>query len=200
MIVKSGITEVKEGTLIEKGFCWKQGGSPTLDDNTGSTKVESDSIQAFSYKIEGLVPGKSYYVRVYAKVQEGESVYVTYSDYSYVYTQSLDYNINRTPYDTTCDMEVTFNDNEVDISAVYVYVTSDYENRYDSSKMTKYTLTKDEALNKFTGTLDNLTQSTIYYYQICYVFNGQEVVLRNDSFNTGRQPGIDDAVSPDKKE
>ena len=200
MIVKSGITEVKEVTLIEKGFCWKQGGSPTLDDNTGSTKVESDSIQAFSYKIEGLLPGKSYYVRAYAKVQEGEAVYVTYGDYSYVYTQSLDYNINRTPYDTTCDMEVTFNDNEVDISAVYVYVTSDYENRYDSSKMTKYTLTKDEALNKFTGTLDNLTQSTIYYYQICYVFNGQEVVLRNDSFNTGRQPGIDDAVSPDKKE
>lgn len=205
-IVKSGITAVSEGTLVEKGFCWRQGGTPTLDNNLGSVKIEDGTVDAFSYKIEGLIPNRSYYVRAYAKVKVGETVYVAYGDYSYVYTRSLGYNVSWTPYDTTCDMEISFSDGEAPVSGINVYVTDDYykSGSYTSnptlSELTKYTLTKDENANKFTGTLDQLTQSTQYYYHIYYLFDGEEIRLGYGSFSTGRVPSIDDAVSPDKKE
>ena len=206
LVAKSGITALNEGTLVEKGFCWKQGSTPTLDDNSGSMKVETGTMDAFSYKIEGLIPGKSYRVRAYAKVKVGETEYVAYGNSTYVYTTSMEYNVNRMAYDTNCDIEVSFTDNEVPVTAVYVYVTTDYYNSNywtsnpDLSKSAKFTLTKDENSMKFTGVLDQLKESTTYYYDIYYQYNGQEVYLNYGSFSTGRVPGIDDAVSPDKKE
>lgn len=203
--MSSDITVKDEGELVEKGFCWKLGGTPTLDDCNGSLKVDGDS---FIGTAEGLVPGNNhyYYVRAYAKVKVGNNVYVSYGSSNSYRTNSLDYKDNRTPYDTTCDVEITFTDNKAPITAVYVYVTTDrYNSHYytsnpDLSESTKYTLTKDENLNKFTGVLDKLTEATTYYYDIYYLFNGQEVYLKYGNFSTGRVPSIDDAVSPDKKE
>lgn len=203
--MSSDITLEDGGELVEKGFCWKLGDTPSLEDCTGSLKVEGDS---FTGTAEGLIPCNNdyYYVRAYAKVKVGETVYVSYGSSNSFRTKSLDYKVGRTPYDTTCDVEITFTDNEAPVSAVYVYVTTDrYNTHYgtsnpDLSKSVKYTLTKDENLNKFTGILDKLTEATTYYYDIYYQFNGQEVYLNYGNFSTGRVPGIDDAVSPDKKE
>lgn len=199
--MSGGITAMGDGTLVEKGFCWKQGGTPTLDDCTGSLKVEDGTTESFSAKAEGLIPGNPYYVRAYAKVKIGENIYDAYSDYNYVYTKSLEYNsIETTPMVNTCDIKISFVDNEATISNVYIYVSEYGSSTSDISQMTKYTLTKEETGNVFTGTLDKLKESTGYYYYVYYVFGGQEVQLTYSSFSTNRVPSIDDNISPDKKE
>lgn len=205
LTMSSDIAVKDGGELVEKGFCWKLKNIPTLEDCDGSIKVEGDSLTGTA---EGLLPGNNhyYYVRAYAKVKVGNNVYVSYGSGNSYRTNLLKYSDSRTPYDTTCDVEISFEDDKAPISAVYVYVTTDsynshyYNSNPDLSKSTKFTLTKDEQLNKFTGVLDQLTEATTYYYDIYYQFNGQEVYLKYGTFATGRVPGIDDAVSPDKKE
>lgn len=199
--MSSGITAIGDGTLTEKGFCWKQGDTPTLDDCTGSIKVDEGTNEAFSATAEGLIPGYSYYVRAYAKVKIGEKTYNAYSDYHYLYTKSLEYNnIETTPLVNTCDIKVSFVDNEAAISNVYIYVSEYGSSTSDISQMTKYTLTKEETGNVFIGTLDNLKESTQYNYYVYYVFGDQEINLTSGYFYTNRVPSIDDIVSPGKKE
>ena len=100
-----GIGETGDGTLVEKGFIWKQRPEnsnsywqyPSFDDkatdendgNTGYQVIESDSIQSYSYKMTGLKASTTYFVRSYAKMKVEDSTYVYYSDITDPTTSSV---------------------------------------------------------------------------------------------------------------
>lgn len=54
-------------SITEKGFCWNRNGNPTLDDDSFSIWWD-DSFYAY---INGLEQNTTYYVRAYAKNEEG---------------------------------------------------------------------------------------------------------------------------------
>ncbi|MCF7832973.1 MAG: formylglycine-generating enzyme family protein, partial [Candidatus Marinimicrobia bacterium] len=62
-IISEGISSV-----IEIGFCWGISNNPTVTDN--NIIVDSD-LENFSSSINGLIPGNTYYIRVYATNSSG---------------------------------------------------------------------------------------------------------------------------------
>jgi hypothetical protein len=78
------------GELTEKGFCWKIGSLPTLEDCDGYVSVTNGTDEEYSASIDNLHYNTTYYVRAYAKTElEGESM-IAYSSYSSMSTQSID--------------------------------------------------------------------------------------------------------------
>ena len=92
--VSCGIASVGDGTLEEKGFCWiKVTGvedSPTLEQCTGSQKVNDGTNQEFSYTISALEPNTTYRIRTYAKMKIDDEVITYYS--SEIFVSTMDYN------------------------------------------------------------------------------------------------------------
>jgi hypothetical protein len=86
----SGISDLGTGELTEKGFCWKIGSLPTLEDCDGYVSVTNGTDEEYSASIDNLHYNTTYYVRAYAKTElEGESM-IAYSSYSSMSTQSID--------------------------------------------------------------------------------------------------------------
>jgi hypothetical protein len=85
----SGITNLGSGELIEKGFCWKMDGEPTLDDCDGYKAVTDGSESSYSASISGLHYSSTYYVRAYAKTKVENEILVSYSSTSTRKTKSI---------------------------------------------------------------------------------------------------------------
>jgi hypothetical protein len=75
----SGISNLGSGELVERGFCWKAGSAPTLDDCDGSVAVTDGTDSSFSASITGLSYSTTYYIRSYAKTTLDGVTSVTYS-------------------------------------------------------------------------------------------------------------------------
>jgi uncharacterized protein (TIGR02145 family) len=58
------VTEGGGSAVIERGFCWKAGGIPTVDDQKS---INGSGNGVFKVIIKGLNPGTTYSVRAYAK-------------------------------------------------------------------------------------------------------------------------------------
>jgi len=204
--VSSGISSLGdgEGALVEKGFIWRNSADdywrePTVSDCTGILKVDSDSNDSYSLKVDSLLPGQRYGVRAYAKVKIDGKEAIGYSGTNWVHISSLGANVNWTPEAVSCGITVEFTQEAANVKGVYVYLTTD-SSETDLSNYTKYTLTQDETTLIFSGTLDNLTENTTYYMKVYYEYAGNMIQYTDTSFSTKRTPQAGDNVSPGKKE
>lgn len=91
--VSCGIVNVGDGTLVEKGFCWKKNQSEfTLADCTDAekAKVDGEDISSFEHVVTGIQSNSNYYVRAYAKVNVDGTEMVAYTSSTHVGSQSYD--------------------------------------------------------------------------------------------------------------
>jgi hypothetical protein len=82
LTVESGITDMGNGTLVEKGFIYKAGnnGTPTLENYDGLSKVEGTAQGAYSATLTGLTYSTDYRVRSYVKTTLDGKTQVAYSN------------------------------------------------------------------------------------------------------------------------
>jgi metal-dependent HD superfamily phosphatase/phosphodiesterase len=82
LTVESGITDLGDGELTEKGFCWRvaDGVTPTLDNCDGSQISSGTDNGSFSITISSLQSGTSYSVRAYVKTTYNWETFISYSD------------------------------------------------------------------------------------------------------------------------
>ena len=90
LTVTSGIKEIGDGTLKEKGFCWDRSTSDfTLE--TETTKKQAVTTDSLKLTLTDLDFNTRYYVRAYAKVEVDGIEYVAYSDQNNARTSSYSY-------------------------------------------------------------------------------------------------------------
>lgn len=78
IICKGVVTDHGGELLLERGFCWALKDEPTVNDSTINS---GKNIGDYSTRIEGLLPGVTYFVRAYARnsvgVAYGKTLQVT---------------------------------------------------------------------------------------------------------------------------
>jgi hypothetical protein len=82
LTVETGLSDLGEGTFVEKGFCWKDAsrGIPTINNCDGSVVINSSDNYTYSTVISGLEKGTAYIVRGYLKSTYNGQTLTAYSD------------------------------------------------------------------------------------------------------------------------
>lgn len=201
--VSTGISNLGDGELVEKGFCWKKYDGNWSDltleaDGVKSQKVEDGTAEKFSLTIGDLIPSTQYQVRAYAKTKIGEEIVIGYSNGYSTSTANLSINISAsTTTDTSCEITGTFN-NDVKGIDEYGFCWS--------TDPSPSTINKKQATNindnkTFSAVIDGLTAGTTYYVRVYVVCQGVTALGNSyTEFKTKRTPNSNDNVSPDKKD
>jgi hypothetical protein len=87
--MSGGLNDLGSGELVEKGFCWKIDGSPTLEDCDGYKVVTGGSDNSYSTSVDGLHFNSTYYIRAYVKTKVDNETLVSYSSNSTCSTRSI---------------------------------------------------------------------------------------------------------------
>jgi hypothetical protein len=194
--VNGGITDLNNSELIEKGFCWGIGQSPTLENCDGSLAVSTGSKEYYTATLSGLHYNATYYIRAYAKTQIGEETLVSYSDY-----------ITKDTKDIGIIYELSLGEDYVNITMA---CADDYKNDISewSAAIVKegnaittnnptYTVADTDNISHLTG----LKTNTTYIVRIRAKHTGGYYIYQDtDSFSSLRSPSKDDMDNPDIKE
>jgi hypothetical protein len=205
----TGISDLGDGTFLEKGFCWKiydNWDAFTLDTCLGSLKVEGDDYSSYSATIDSLQIGTSYLIRGYAKtVVDGQTV-VGYSGTVRSSTSGLSVHLSNertsssiTPYFYIYAVDVVdlFSDWEI-------YLYKDGEEMEDTTPKAATLSESNSSQVVYTATFEDLEPSTQYYvalrakHQDGYYFTDSGWGITTKAVAVA--PSVDDNVSPGKKD
>jgi hypothetical protein len=205
----TGISDLGDGTFLEKGFCWKiydNWNDFTLDTCLGSLKVEGDDYSSYSATIDSLQIGTSYLIRGYAKtVVDGQTV-VGYSGTVRSSTSGLSVHLSNertsssiTPYFYIYAVDVVdlFSDWEI-------YLYKDGEEMEDTTPKAATLSESNSSQVVYTATFEDLEPSTQYYvalrakHQDGYYFTDSGWGITTKAVAVA--PSVDDNVSPGKKD
>jgi hypothetical protein len=170
--MKTGISSLNEGTLVEKGFCWKAYNGNwdlSLDNCEGSIKSDGDD-DSYTATITGLVSSTTYLIEGYVKTEiEGETL-VGYSSSVTVSTNDI-FRGSASWSTTNSSISLTLYTNDLTDSDIlekgFVWRI------YDETNEEKVTLENcegsmkvdsklDSNENSYSGTIDNLNFGTTY--------------------------------------
>jgi hypothetical protein len=197
--MSSGINSMGTGELVEKGFCWKIDGSPTLEDCDGYKAVSGGSDESYSVSIEGLHYNSTYYVRSYAKTKIDGDTLVAYSSYNSLRTRSIDFNYSYTTGEDYIEIGMScdnsFANKMTEWSAAIVKegdndeITLD-DNSYTSAK-------KDSSTNLYVAKLTGLKINTTYVIRMRAKYNNDYYIYQNAwDISTLRDPSKEDIDNP----
>jgi hypothetical protein len=215
--MKTGISSLNEGTLVEKGFCWKvwKGNwDLSLDNCEGSLKSDGDN-DSYTATITGLASNTIYLIEGYVKTEiEGETL-VGYSSSVTVSTSSLFYG-HSSSGTTSSSITLTVYPNGLTDSDIlekgFVWRIYDETNEEEVTLENcegsiKVDSKFDSNENSYSGTIENLLPSTTYILRAYIKFTDGDQTLTGygDSWTIstkaeGTVPSIDDNVSPGKKD
>jgi hypothetical protein len=82
LTVEGGITDMGNGTFVEKGFVWRIGDSytPSLTSNDGSQVSTSENNSSYTTELSGLEAGTTYSIRAYVKTVLDQQEVIAYSN------------------------------------------------------------------------------------------------------------------------
>jgi hypothetical protein len=194
--VSGGITDLGNGELIEKGFCWKIDQTPTLDDCDGSQAVSAGSNEYYTATISSLHFSATYYICAYAKTKIGEETLIFYSDYITKDTKdigiSYDLSLGEDYVDITLSCE---DDYKNDISEWSAAIIKEGDNTITVTDES-YTVANNRVSH-----LTGLKTATTYIARIRAKHkDGYYIFQDTKSFSSLRGPSKDDMKDPDIKE
>jgi hypothetical protein len=194
--VSVGITDLGNGELTEKGFCWKIDQAPTLDDCDGSQAVSTGSNENYTVAISSLHYNTTYYICAYAKTKIGEETLISYSDYITKDTKdigiSYDLSLGEDYVDITLSCEDDYKNNISEWSAAIIKEGDTTITVTDES----YTMA-----NNGVSHLTGLKTATTYVARIRAKHkDGYYIYQDTKSFSSLRGPSKDDMNDPDIKE
>jgi hypothetical protein len=194
--VSGGITDLGNGELIEKGFCWKIDQTPTLDDCDGSQAVSAGSNEYYTATISSLHFSATYYICAYAKTKIGEETLIFYSDYITKDTKdigiSYDLSLGEDYVDITLSCE---DDYKNDISEWSAAIIKEGDNTITVTDES-YTVANNRVSH-----LTGLKTATTYIARIRAKHkDGYYIYQDTKSFSSLRGPSKDDMKDPDIKE
>jgi len=194
------ITSLGDGTLKEKGFCWKSDyNMPSLTDaDTKHIAVEGED---FSATITDLKAGSGYYIRAYVITEVNGKEIVTYSDNSSFSTLSQYLpevaKVTAEAIETTSiQLKAYCYSKGTPQATEYGFVWSTTKGEAPAAMANKQTVTLDDD-NYLRLTLTDLPSSTTYYIY-AYAINAAGTVYSSEALEvtTKGGPNIDDNPSP----
>jgi hypothetical protein len=198
--MSSGISSLGTGELVEKGFCWKAGDVPTLEDCDGSVSVNSGTDDAFFTSVNNLHYNTSYYIRSYAITNiEGEKV-VSYSSYirQSTVTITIDYTVTNVS-DSYIQLSLSCSEyyaNQLTAFDAAVIKSGDEKVTPDSYQ----SAIKDESTNTYSVKIEGLTSYTEYVILLRAKHkDGYYITQETSSISTARKPSKDDINIPSVK-
>jgi hypothetical protein len=196
-----GINSLGNGELIEKGFCWKVDGKPTLEDCDGHIAVTGGSEDSYSASITGLHYNSTYYICAYAKTGADDETYTSYSSSSTCDTKSISISYSTSLSDDYIEISMScddnYEDNITEWSAAIVRegntkITLD-DNSYTSAKI-------DSDTNKYVVKFTGLTNSSTYVIRMRAQYNNEYYIYQDTgNINLLRGPSKGDIDNPDIK-
>lgn len=193
-----------EVTVTEKGFCWASSGktsTPTLTNNDGSIAIKEGD---FSYTLDSLTAGKTYYVCIYIKIKESEeALYYTTKYFTTKTPTAPSFGWSYTPEKveaTTSSFTVKAKLNNAGTPIAskvgFCWSTTEGQKPEAMEKRKDVTLAED---NTFTLTVSDLKSGDVYYVY-AYATNdaGTTYSANPVKISIKRSPTDDDNVSPDK--
>ncbi len=194
------ITSLGDGTLKEKGFCWKSGYyTPSLTDaDSKHVAVEGDD---FSATITDLKAGSYYYIRAYVITEVNGKEVVTYSSNSSFSTLSQYLpevaKVTAEAIETTSiQLKAYCYSKGTPQATEYGFVWSTTKGEAPAAMANKQTVTLDDD-NYLRLTLTGLASSTNYYIY-AYAINAAGTVYSSEALEVSTKggPNIDDNPSP----
>lgn len=157
----SGGTVVSDGgnSILERGLCW--GTSPGVNADANVIKDPEAKIGSFTSKIEGLVSGEKYYIRAYAKNSSGigygdELSFSTLAGAATVTTVSI---TDISSSSAKVSGMILGNGGGSIASYGFCYSTS----HSPTTGNNKVVCGTSDHIGSFSGTIDGLSVSTVYY-------------------------------------
>ena len=202
MTVAMKVNEKGEGTIVERGFCWKEYKDDwdlSLESNDG-TLVVSDTIN-YVGTITNLLPSTGYIVNAYMKLKIDNYEYVYYSGTMHTSTQGIHLDLNISEIlDTSCKVVGNTGDLQLEGVTEYGFCWST-ENVNASEMKNQIKASEPDENGDFTATIEKLKGNTQYYVGMYIVYNDKKYYANGRwQFTTKRIPGINDNISPDKKD
>jgi metal-dependent HD superfamily phosphatase/phosphodiesterase len=195
--MSGGINSLGTGELVEKGFCWKIDGTPTLEDCDGYKAVSGGSDESYSVSIDELHYNSTYYIRSYAKTEIDGEILVSYSSYSTCTTSSIIYYSTKTGEDYI-EISMSCNDSYTDKMTEWsaaIVKEGDNEVTLDDNSYTS--ATKDSSTNEYVAKLTGLKSNTTYVIRMRAKYNDDYYIYQNTlKINSRKGPSKGDIDNP----
>jgi hypothetical protein len=196
-IVSSGISDLGTGKLAEKGFCWKIGDIPTLDDCDGSMAVTSGSDGNFSASIRDLHYNTDYYFRAYAKTTVENESRLSYSTYASLSTASILFNYSVSLGAETTKVSVSCDSKYMDkLTEWSIAIVKEGDVEFTVTDNSYISADKDKESNKYIANLTGLKSNTTYVIRLRTKYNDEYYIYYDFSMNTLKSPSKEDMNSP----
>jgi hypothetical protein len=192
-----GINSLGTGALIEKGFCWKIDGKPTLEDCDGHIAVADGSEDSYSASITGLHYNSTYYICAYAKTGADDETYTSYSSSSTCDTRSIIIWYSTSVSDDYIQIYMWSNEYADKLTEWSAAIVKEGNNKIASDEISYISATdSDKNVVKITG----LTPSSTYVIRMRAKYNNEYYIYQDtQSIGLLRGPSKGDIDNPDIK-
>jgi hypothetical protein len=201
--VTTGISDIGDGVLEEKGFIWRQGtnGTIALSNCDGTQIVQSADNYNFSATISNLQSGTGYLLRAYAKTVYNGETSIYYSDALYCTTNDI------TPlgiaYETTLsddyiELSISCDENYADKLTEWSAAIIKEGNVEIASDEISYTsAVENTSTNRYVVKLTGLKTNTTYVIRIRAKYNNEYYIYQDTgNISSLKGPNEDDIDDP----
>jgi hypothetical protein len=203
LTVTTGISEIGDGDLEEKGFMWRKGtnGTITFDNCEGTQIVQDEDNYNFSATISDLESGTGYLFRAYAKTVFNGETKISYSDALYCATNDL------TPLGITwvtalsddyIELSISCDENYADKLTEWSAAIIKEGNEEVASDDISYTsAVEDASTNKYVVKFTGLKINTTYVIRIRAKYNNEYYIYQDTgNISSLKGPNEDDIDDP----
>jgi hypothetical protein len=203
LTVTTGISEIGDGDLEEKGFMWRKGtnGTITFDNCEGTQIVQDEDSYNFSATISDLESGTGYLFRAYAKTVFNGETKISYSDALYCATNDL------TPLGITwvtalsddyIELSISCDENYADKLTEWSAAIIKEGNVEVASDDISYTsAVEDASTNKYVVKFTGLKINTTYVIRIRAKYNNEYYIYQDTgNISSLKGPNEDDIDDP----
>jgi hypothetical protein len=202
--ISGGVTDLGNGELLEKGFCWKIDDSPTLEDCDGSLVVGTGSNEYYTATLNSLHYNTTYYIRAYVKTQIGEETLISYSSSSTRSTPTINITYETTLSDDYIEISMSCDDSFTDKMSGWsaaIVKNGNSEAALNDNSYISATKDKDTDTNKYVAKLTGLSANTTYVIRMRAKYNNEYYIYQDTKeISSLRGPSEDDINDPNIKE
>jgi hypothetical protein len=199
--VSSGISNLGTGELIEKGFCWKVGSAPTLEECDGYKAVTDGSDESYSLSITGLRYNHTYYICAYAKTRIGDETFVSYSSASTRATRSVsltyDVKLSDDYIEVSMSCGESFANKLTEWSAAII---KEGDREIAADDISYVVARKNTDTGKYVAKLLGLNSNYTYVVRLRVKYDNEYYIYQDtESINLLKGPSLDDIDDPEFK-
>jgi hypothetical protein len=199
--VSSGISDLGTGVLIEKGFCWKMGSAPTLDDCDGYKAVTDGSDESYSVSITGLRYNHTYYICAYSKTDIDGETFISYSSTSTRATRSIGLTYDIKLSDDYIEISMSCDDNFTNKMTDWsMAIVKEGNSEIAINDASYVTAEKNADTGKYVAKLTDLSSDITYVVRLRVRYNNEYYIYQDtESISLLKGPSLDDIDDPEFK-